>query len=203
MVPRMVQNVLAESDAVFEALEQVIARQALVQDALDPLSRLVRRGGGVLVVAQLAQVLVQRRHRRHGGRLASERCVDGWMERMVLVMRLGCVRFGCVSAPMPEWPTSGWWGMAGKVESGKWKVRKQGSAVDWAAVTRRKVRGGDACVGDWQVSQIFAVREAADSRDWDRVGDVRNADCNHWVVLMWRGVTLWHSFLGGLYCTIC
>jgi len=70
---------LAQGDAILQTLEKVIAWQALVEDALDPLPGLVGSARGVLVEAQLAQVSIQRRHRRHGGRQSADEvlCVQG------------------------------------------------------------------------------------------------------------------------------
>lgn len=99
---------LAQGDAILETLEEVIAWQALVQNALDPLPGLVRSAGGVLVEAQLAQVSIQRRHRCHGGRLSADQvvCVSAGINRPCSKESRGATRangssgFSCVSAPM-------------------------------------------------------------------------------------------------------
>jgi hypothetical protein len=52
------ENLLAESDAILQRLEQV-ARHALAEYALDPLARLIRSSGSVLLQPESLEVSIQ------------------------------------------------------------------------------------------------------------------------------------------------
>ena len=55
----MTGNLLAQSDAILQRLEQV-ARQTLAEYALDPLARFISSGRGELLQSESLQVSIQR-----------------------------------------------------------------------------------------------------------------------------------------------
>jgi hypothetical protein len=92
MIPDMLRraNVPAQCRPVFERIQQVSRRQTIAQGVFYPAPHLVGRLWSVPVHPQLPHVLVQRRYRRHGGRVGRGRLLSRsskrvWAQAMMLM----------------------------------------------------------------------------------------------------------------------